>query len=173
MRRPLAGGPPVRHLGTLRRLSRLHPADPIKRARNRAWTDFIPDFARALTSINYAKTLEEVAEATASAPARLARLEEALANERGNDGPYFNGDKLSLVDAGYGPFFQRFSIAENVLRTDILKQFPLVQAWSNALLANETVVGAVADQFVEEYKANLARRGAYAATLLPTAEAAE
>lgn len=152
---------------------RLHPADPIKRARNRAWTDFIPDFARALISINYAKTPEEVAEATASAPARIARLEEALANERGNDGPYFNGDKLCLVDAGYGPFFQRFSIAESVLETGMLKQFPLVQAWSEALLANETVVGAVADQFVEEYKANLARRGAYAATLLPTAEAAE
>ena len=36
-----------------------------------------------------------------SAPARVARLEEALA-KRGNDGPYFNGDRICLVDAGYG-----------------------------------------------------------------------
>ena len=26
----------------------LHPKDPIKRARNRAWTDFVPDFSKAL-----------------------------------------------------------------------------------------------------------------------------
>ena len=27
---------------------RLHPEDPIERARNRAWTDFVSNFARAL-----------------------------------------------------------------------------------------------------------------------------
>ena len=26
----------------------LHPKDPIKRARNRAWTDFVPDFSKLL-----------------------------------------------------------------------------------------------------------------------------
>ena len=26
----------------------LHPKDPIKRARNRAWTDFVPDFSKGL-----------------------------------------------------------------------------------------------------------------------------
>ena len=152
---------------------RLHPADPIKRARNRAWTDFIPDFAKSLIAINYAKSKEELAEAVEAVPARIERLETAIRNERGNDGPYFNGATLSLVDAAYGPFFQRFQIAESVLETGVLKTFPLVRAWSDALLANETVVGAVADTFVEEYKANLVRRGAYAATLMPTAQAAE
>lgn len=146
---------------------RLHPGDPIKRARNRAWTDFIPDFARALTTINYAKSETDVAEAVEAASPRIARVEEALANERGNDGPYFNGDKLCLVDAGYGPFFQRFSIADSVLRTGLLERFPLVRAWSEALLANDAIVGAVASNFIEEYKANLERRGAYAATLMP------
>src|SRR3546814_7073164 len=33
---------------------RLHPEDPIKRARNRAWTDFVPDFARAVSGVYYA-----------------------------------------------------------------------------------------------------------------------
>ena len=152
---------------------RLHPADPVKRARNRAWTDFIPDFARALNSINYAKTTMEAAEAATSASTRIARLENALASERGDGGPYFNGDSLCLVDAGYAPFFQRFSITESVLRTGLLKQFPLVQAWSDALLANKTIVGSVADRFVKEYTANLARRGACAAKILSAAEVAE
>ena len=92
--------------------------------------------------------------------------EEALANERGNDGPYFNGEKICLVDAGYGPFFQRFLIANSFLRTGLLDKFPLVRAWSRRLLTNDLIVAAVAKNFVDEYKANLVRRGAYAATLM-------
>jgi len=151
---------------------RLHPADPIKRAQNRAWTDFIPDFAKGLTGINYAKSREEVDEAVKVATGRIARVEDALRN-RGNDGPYFNGDKISLVDCGYGPFFQRFNICDTYLQTGLLDQFPLVSAWSKTLLSSDAIVGAVANNFVEEYKANLGRRGAYTATLIPQAEAAE
>ena len=81
---------------------RLHPADPFKRARNRAWTDFVPDFYRALNGIGYAKTPEAVAAGLENAPKSVSRLERALSTERGNDGPYFNGDTLSLVDAAYG-----------------------------------------------------------------------
>jgi glutathione S-transferase len=148
---------------------RLHPADPIKRARNRAWTDFIPDFSKALSSISYAKSKKELAQAVEAAPVRIERIEEAIAKERNNDGPYFNGDAISLVDAAYGPFFQRFAIAESVLKTAVLDRFPLVQSWSDALLADDTILGAVPSNFIEEYKANLARRGAYVATLMQDA----
>jgi glutathione S-transferase len=152
---------------------RLHPADPIRRARNRAWTDFVPDCVRDLIAINYAKSKDELPDAVEKARARLARLEAALAGERGNDGPYFNGPDFSLVDAAYGPFFQRFNICESVLKTGILGEFPKVKAWSETLLADDRVIGAVPDTFLDLYQANLHRRGAYAATLLPKAEAAE
>ena len=39
---------------------RLHPEDAIKRARNRAWTDFVPDFSPALSGVYYTKTPEEM-----------------------------------------------------------------------------------------------------------------
>lgn len=152
---------------------RLHPEDPVKRARNRAWTDFVPDFARAIGRFYYGKTKEEIDEAVANAPKRIAPLEEAIANERGNDGPYFNGPALSLVDCAYAPFLQRFAFVERYLGTGLLKDFPLVQAWSDALLANETVTGAVAPNFEEEFVANMKRRGAYVATLLAQPSAAE
>ena len=32
---------------------RLHPEHPVERARNRAWTDFVPTFARAMNKIYY------------------------------------------------------------------------------------------------------------------------
>ena len=73
---------------------------------------------------------------------RLKRLEDALASERSSDGPYFNGAEFSLVDAAYGPFFQRFAICESVLKTGILDEFPQVKAWSQTLLGDDRVVGA-------------------------------
>ena len=140
---------------------RLHPADPFKRARNRAWTDFVPDFYKALNGIGYAKTREAVEEGLENAPKSVSRLERALTTERGNDGPYFNGSTLCLVDAAYGPMFQRFGLVEAALETGLFNAFPLVQAWSDALLANETVADAVPDNFLEEFKGNHRRRGTY------------
>ena len=139
---------------------RLHPADPFKRARNRAWTDFVPEFCDTMNGIGYAKTEEALKKGLEKAPKAVSRLENAL-TERGNDGPYFNGDALSLVDAAYAPFFQRFKKVEAVLQTGLLNDFPLVQAWSDALLANEMITGAVPDNFAEEFESNHERRETY------------
>ena len=95
-----------------------------------------------------------------AARGRLVKLEEALAGERGNDGPYFNGPELCLVDAAYAPFLQRYAFVETRLGCGLLNEFPLVQAWSDALLANERVIGSVADSFEREFVGNLNRRGA-------------
>ena len=151
---------------------RLHPEDAIKRARNRAWTDFVPDFSAALNKIGYAISKESMEEGLAAAPKAISRLEGALANERGNNGPYFNGENLCLVDAAYAPFLQRFAIVEGILNTGLLKDFPLVQAWSDALLADNTVTGAVPDNFPEEFEGNHQRRDTYAWTKMEASRVA-
>lgn len=152
----------------------MHPDDPVKRARNRAWTDFLPNFVyEGLNLVSYCPSREKLPEALDAARDALARLERALNEERGNDGPYFNGDKLCLVDAAYGPFFQRFTIADRFLKTGLLDEFPKVKAWAEALLANDAVTGSVADNFPEEFEANLERRGTYAYEILKGAQAAE
>ena len=143
---------------------RLHPEDPIKRARNRAWTDFVPDFSADFGRVYYAADEAALAKGTEAARRRLAKLEEALAKERDNDGPYFNGPELCLVDAAYAPFFMRYAFVETRLGCGLLKEFPLVQAWSDALLANERVVGSVADSFEREFVGNLHQRGAMTAS---------
>lgn len=145
---------------------RLHPEDAIKRARNRAWTDYVPTFSKALSSIYYTKTREEMEEGLAAAPKAVQRLEDAIKSERGNDGPYFNGTELCLVDAAYAPFLQRFLIADRYLKTGLLDGFPAVKAWSDALLSNDVVTGAVAPNFEEEFHANLVRREFYVASLI-------
>lgn len=142
---------------------RLHPADPIKRARNRAWTDFVPTFSAALGEITYAKDRAAVVAGVEKAAGPLSRLEGALATERQGSGPYFNGGEISLVDAAYAPFLQRFTICESVLKTGLLDMYPLVKAWTATLLADKRVTSALPDNFPAEYQANLVRRGALAA----------
>ena len=69
-------------------------------------------FARALNGVYYTKTREEMEDGLAKAPKTIERLEEALTRQRDlNNGPYFNGPNLSLVDCAYAPFLQRFLIA--------------------------------------------------------------
>lgn len=150
----------------------LHPADPVLRAKNRAWTDFLPTFAwgPGINNVSYAKDRETLDAAMETAKGRVKPLEEALA-QRGNDGPYFNGPDLSLVDCAYGPFFQRFMIAERHLRSGLLDAFPLVKAWAETLLADDRITGAVPDNFAEEFDKNLERRGALAFEIMSKAAA--
>lgn len=150
----------------------LHPKDPIKRARNRAWTDYVPDFAKGLSGVYYTKSREELEAGLEAAPKVLQKLEDAIAAERGNDGPYFNGAEPCLVDAAYAPFFQRFMMVEERLKSGLLDGFPLVKAWAGALLATDLVTGSVHESFPDEFAANLGRRGFYAASLFG-AQAAE
>lgn len=147
----------------------LHPADPVKRARNRAWTDYVPTFSSGLSACYYAKTADEQVEGFEKAREVLAKLEAAISDERGNDGPYFNGPDLSLVDAAYAPFFQRFLAVEAKLGSGLLDGFPLVKGWAEALMATETVTGSVHESFPEEFAANLHRRGTVVAELFPRA----
>lgn len=145
----------------------LHPADLIRRARNRAWTDFVPTFAGGLSGIYYAKSAEDRDERMTTARQRLDKLEEAL-TERGNDGPYFNGPELCLVDAAYAPFLQRFLYVDQWLETSLLADYPLVSAWAQALVASEVVKGSVPETFYDEFRAGMKRRGFYVGDLMET-----
>lgn len=143
----------------------LHPVEPIKRARNRAWTDFVPDFSKGLSGFYRKDTVEEMEAGREGAYKVLAKLESAIADERGNDGPYFNGDQLCLVDAAYAPFLQRFMIADEKLNSGLLDGYPLVKAWTAALLSSDLVNGSVADSFVPDFKAAMIRYGYHVGAL--------
>ena len=138
---------------------RVHPEDLVKRARNRAWTDFVPTFAGGLSGLYYAKTADGREQRLDSAKRVLDKLETALADERGNDGPFFNGPELSLVDAAYAPFLQRFLHVDQWLKSGLLDDYPLVSVWARALIDSDLVKGSVPDEFFAEFEGNLKRRG--------------
>ncbi|MEQ1773760.1 MAG: glutathione S-transferase family protein [Burkholderiales bacterium] len=116
----------------------LHPADPITRARNRAWTDYVSTFASAISTTAYSDSEEEFAKKATKIAEVFGKLDEALA-KRGNSGPYFNGPKMSLVDAAYAPFLQRYTFMDHLKPLGIIEKFPNLKAWRDALLAAPAV----------------------------------
>src|ERR1700752_883329 len=56
---------------------RLHPEDPLVRAVNRAWTDYVPTFASLATAVAYADTQADYEQAAALIPVPFERLEKA------------------------------------------------------------------------------------------------
>ena len=136
------------------------------RARNRAWTDYVPEFSRKIGALNYAKTKKEQDLAKSELMGALALLEKELHQKRGAEGQFFNGKSLSMVDAAYAPFFFRFNLVEVLCKTGILAQFPNVNQWQAALLDNEIIKNSVSPTFYAVFEKNLIKRKTYAATLL-------
>jgi len=147
-------------------LPRLHPEDPIARARNRAWTDYVPTFASALSGAMYADSEEEFVARAAKIPGPFGKLEEALLRQD-NAGPYFNGPKLSLVDAAYAPFLQRYTFMDRLRPLGILETFPHLAAWRDALLAAPAVKASTVPDFEAAWQENLIRRRRWLARFVP------
>ena len=136
---------------------RLHPQDPIARARNRAWTDYVPTFASAISNTMYSDSEEEFTSRAAKLAGPFGKLDEALA-KRGNAGPYFNGPKFSLVDAAYAPFLQRYTFMDRLRPLGVIEKFPKLAAWRNALVAAPAVKGSTVSNIEDVWQENLILR---------------
>ncbi len=146
-------------------LPRLHPADPIARARNRAWTDYVTTFSAAVTVAMYADTEAEFKVRAEKIPAVFAKLDDALAL-RGNAGPYFNGADFSLVDAAYAPFLQRYTFMDRLYPLGIIEKYPRLAAWRDALLASAPVKASTVPGIEAAWHQNLILRKRWLASRL-------
>jgi glutathione S-transferase len=138
-------------------MPRLHPENPIARARNRAWTDYVPTFASAISDTAYSDSEEEFARNAAKIAGPFGKLDEALA-ARGNNGPYFNGPKFSLVDAAYAPFLQRYTFMDRLKPLGIIEKYPRLAAWRDALLAAAAVKASTVPNIEAVWQENLILR---------------
>ncbi len=135
---------------------RLHPADPVARAINRAWTDYVPTFSQAVTGSGYAATEVDFAKAVEQIPVAFDRLEKAL--EKQGAGPFFNGAAYSLVDAAYAPFLQRYFYLDRVKPLGVIEKFPRLKAWAEALVARPSTHSFPPAEFEAMYREGLRRR---------------
>jgi len=148
---------------------RLHPADPVERALNRAWTDYVPSFASAVTATAYADTDEDYNKAAAGIPVPFERLEKAL--EKGG-GPFFNGAKYSLVDAAYAPFLQRYFFLDRIRKLGHIENYPRLKAWSDALMKRASTHSFPAAEFEAMYRDGIKRRNKWVSQFVEPVRAA-
>ena len=149
---------------------RLHPADPVQRAINRAWTDYVPTFASGVTASGYAMDEAGYKKAVAEVPVAFDRLEKAL--EKQGSGPFFNGAAYSLVDASYAPFLQRYTMLERIKPTGALDKFPRLKAWRDALMARPSTHSFSPAEFEALYREGLLKRKSYISQFIEAPRAA-
>jgi glutathione S-transferase len=138
----------------------LHPEDPVQRAINRAWTDYVPTFSQMVTGQAYADDEAAYKASVANIPLAFERLEGALKTQSAA-GPYFNGAKYSLVDAAYAPFLQRYVFLDRIKPLGLIEKFPRLKAWTEALLKRPSTHSFPEAEFEAMYRHNVKARKKY------------
>lgn len=139
---------------------RLHPADPLQRAKHRAWVEFGSSVLAAIGTFYNAPDAAAFERAADSLEGKFATIEQVL-----GDGPWFAGARFSLVDAAFGPVFRYFDVFDGIGPFGILDGKPKVQAWRAALAARPSVAGAVTPEYPELLLDFVRRRGSHLAAL--------
>lgn len=135
---------------------RLHPEDPVARARHRGWIEFGSGILNGIAAYYNAADEQSLAAAAEALRARFVRLEEAL-----GPGPWFAGREFSLVDAVFGPVFRYFDVLDRIDDSAMLTDLPRIAAWRERLRDRPSVRDAVAADYPERLaRFLLARRSA-------------
>lgn len=140
----------------------LHPADPLERAEHRSWIEFgsavLGGIARFYTAPDDAG-LEREAGGLAE---RFARIEAAL-----GDGPWFAGERFSLVDAVFGPVFRYFDTFDRIGDFGVLSGKPKIASWRRSLARRPSVRHAVGSDYPARLRRFLGARNSALAARIP------
>ncbi len=139
---------------------KLHPADSLERARHRAWMEFGSTILSDLWGLETTQD-PTIFEAKRSAVTiKFTRVETALA-----DGPYFAGERFSLVDAVFAPIFRYFDVFDTIADTSVFDGAPKVRAWRAAISERPSVRKAVDPDYPERLRDFLAHHQAHLLSL--------
>ena len=138
---------------------RLFPTEPVGRARARSWIVFVNDEVMPAFAQLWFKPAEEAA-ARAQLKVVFGKLEESLAARP--RGPFFLGERFSLVDASIAPIWNRLAGTEQLGYRDLLDGFPRLATYVRELIQHPSVVTgrfpALTERFVAAMQARRAAR---------------
>jgi glutathione S-transferase len=139
---------------------RLHPEDPLRRARHRGWMEFGSAVLNTIGGLYSAPGAAELDARASELRSRFEQLESALMQ-----GPWFDGERFGLVDAVFGPVFRYFDVIDRIGDFGLWHGLPKVRAWREALARRPSVAGAVGAayprqlmQFLRARQSELGRR---------------
>lgn len=133
----------------------LHPADPLARAVHRSWMEFGSALLADIWGLETARDGPSLERHRQAVLAKARRLEATL-----GDGPYFAGDRFSLVDAVFAPAWRYFDTFDDIRELDIFTETPRLRRWRRALAQRPSVRAAVAEDYGDRLIAFLRRHDA-------------
>jgi glutathione S-transferase len=131
----------------------LHPADPIERARHRAWIGFASECLNDIAGFYAAPDSATLEWKAAALHARFRVMEGQL-----GPGPWFAGPRFSLVDAVFAPVFRYFDTFDRIADFGVFDGLAGISAWRRALGDRPSVRRAVAPDYHERLAAFLCRK---------------
>jgi glutathione S-transferase len=138
----------------------LHPADPLARAEHRAWIEFGSAILNDIAGLYGAPDEAAFSIKVAALRAKFVRVESRL------KGPWFDGERFSLVDAVFGPVFRYVDAFDRIGDFGILSGLPKVAAWRRALAARASIQAAVAPEYPALLWEFLRKRGSHLSRLM-------
>lgn len=147
----------------------LHPTDPLKKAKHRAWIEFGSSILNAIAGFYNAATEESFEQKRLELVDKLAWIDRHWQGSR-----YFAGDEFSLVDAVYGPIFRYFDVFDtiapalrsNIADVEVFANTPNVRAWRQALQFRPSIQQAVSEDYPQQLLMFLKQRNSYLSTLM-------
>ncbi|MBB4568119.1 glutathione S-transferase family protein [Rhizobium leucaenae] len=136
--------------------AKLHPADPLARARHRGWIEFGSSVLSDLWGFETAKDEATYEVKRKALIDKFGRVETEL-----NDGPFFAGGAFSLVDAVFAPIFRYFDVFDTIMPTGIFDTLPRVTAWRAELASRQSVRNAVTHDYPDRLKVFLVDHDAW------------
>jgi len=135
---------------------RLHPEDPLRRAQHRAWMEFGSAILSDLWGLETTRDGSVFDARRADIAAKFSRVEAAL-----GEGPFFAGDRFSLVDAVFAPIFRYFDLFDRLTDLRVFADTPKLRAWRLQLAQRPSVQAAVGADYPDLLRAFLVRHDAH------------
>ncbi|WP_328804785.1 glutathione S-transferase family protein [Noviherbaspirillum galbum] len=117
---------------------RMHPEDPLQRARHRGWIEFGSSVLSAIGTFYSAPDDTALQAAASELRRKFGQLEAAL-----GPAPFFDGERFSVVDAAFAPVFRYLDVFDRIEDFGCLAGMPKVKAWRSALASRPSVRMAV------------------------------
>jgi glutathione S-transferase len=151
-------------------LNPLHPVNPLARARHRGWMEFGSAILNGISKFYSSGTDAGFLAEAGALSAMFGRIEAELAARP--SGPWFGGERFSLVDAVFGPMFRYFDTFDQIGDFGILDRKPLVAAWRESLAKRPSVAAAVAADYPDRLLAFLTAKETRLAEIIRARHAA-
>jgi len=142
----------------------LHPADPLTRAEHRAWIEFGSSVLNDIWAFYVAPDSASFDAKVAALSGKFDQIEQRL-----GDGPYFDGERFSLVDIVFGPVFRYFDVFDRIGDFKVHAGKPNVNAWRRALASRPSIQGAVSADYDARLWAFLKARNSHLSRLMAAA----